>query len=122
MIPTTDLLKAWKEPGDAAKTTEPRADYNDPSMQNNRGRNSSYSSVRGDFLSIREITVGYNIPDKIVSKIGVKSLKAYITGNNLYYFTKFKGYSPDIVGGRYGHQNGRYPAFRTVVFGVNLSL
>lgn len=122
MIPTTDLLQAWKEPGDAAKTNEPRVLFHDPSEQNNRTRNSDYSSYRGDFLCIREITAGYNIPEKLVGKIGVKSLKAYVAGNNLHYFTKFRGYSPDIKGGRYGHQNGLYPAFRTVVFGLNLGL
>ena len=77
--------------------------------------------IKADFLCIREITLGYNIPERISNKIGLKRLKTYIACNNLHYFTKYPGYSPE-VGGEIRHNGGKYPTFRTVVFGLNIGL
>jgi hypothetical protein len=119
--PTTDVLDAWKEPGDAARTMQPKILYHDPSAQQNHTRNNSYYTYRADFLCIREISLGYNIPEKIANRIGFKRLKTYVAGNNLHYFTKYPGYSPE-VGGQIRHNSGSYPTFRTVVFGLNIGL
>ncbi|TFH50285.1 MAG: TonB-dependent receptor, partial [Bacteroidia bacterium] len=119
--PTTDVLDAWKEPGDAARTMQPKILYHDPSAQQNHTRNNSYYTYRADFLCIREISLGYNIPEKIANRIGFKRLKTYVAGNNLHYFTKYPGYSPE-VGGEIRHNSGSYPTFRTVVFGLNIGL
>ena len=119
--PTTDVLDAWKQPGDAARSMQPKILYHDPSAQQNHTRNNSYYTYRADFLCIREITLGYDIPEKIASKVGLKRLKTYVAGNNLHYFTKYPGFSPE-VGGEIRHNDGKYPTFRTVVFGLNIGL
>ncbi|MCU0457791.1 MAG: TonB-dependent receptor [Bacteroidales bacterium] len=119
--PTTDVLDAWKEPGDAARTMQPKILFHDPSAQQNHTRNNSYYTYRADFICIREVTLGYDIPERITSRVGLKRVKTYVAGNNLHYFTKYPGFSPE-VGGEIRHNGGKYPTFRTVVFGLNIGL
>ncbi|MDO6737742.1 TonB-dependent receptor [Wenyingzhuangia sp. 2_MG-2023] len=79
------------------------------------------------FVRLQNITIGYNFPKKLVEKIGLSSLRVYGSANNIYTFTKYTGFSPDVSGFgnnnlALGHDNGGYPPIRTIRFGVNLNL
>jgi TonB-linked SusC/RagA family outer membrane protein len=82
----------------------------------------------GSYLRIQNVSLGYNMPNRIIKPIGISALKLYMNIQNLYTFTKYKGYDPEI-GISYGYQsslltgvdNGRYPSPRIYTFGVNIS-
>ncbi|RFZ84413.1 TonB-dependent receptor [Mucilaginibacter terrenus] len=76
------------------------------------------------YLRVQNVQLGYNFPSKIIRKVKLNRLRMYVSGQNLYTFTGYKGYDPEI-----GLQNqnpllsnvdiGRYPSARTVTFGIN---
>ncbi|MDR6942965.1 SusC/RagA family TonB-linked outer membrane protein [Mucilaginibacter pocheonensis] len=80
----------------------------------------------GSYLRIRNVSLGYTLPPGKLKKIGVSALRLYVTGQNLYTFTKYIGYNPEV--NQYGEavssiglDYGSYPLSRSVVFGINLS-
>lgn len=80
----------------------------------------------GSFLRINNITFGYSLPKKLLRKIGISRLRVYSTVNNVYTFTKYKGFDPEVSKGSNGGLTpgvdwNAYPKTRSCVFGVNLS-
>ncbi|HYH55276.1 MAG TPA: SusC/RagA family TonB-linked outer membrane protein, partial [Anseongella sp.] len=51
----------------------------------------------GNFVKIRNIQLGYNLPAGIAERIAVKNIRVYISGNNLAYFTNYSGFSPEVA-------------------------
>ncbi|MFQ6600883.1 SusC/RagA family TonB-linked outer membrane protein [Flavobacterium sp. C3NV] len=74
----------------------------------------------GDYLRIKTVQFGYNLPSDVVSKGGLSKVRLYLTGENLLTFTKYSGYDPEIGGGVFGIDKGYYPQARTLMLGVNL--
>jgi TonB-linked SusC/RagA family outer membrane protein len=79
----------------------------------------------GSYLRIQNLTIGYSVPSDIISKIKLSRLRVYATGQNLYTFTKYTGYDPEV--GSYnqdallsGVDNGRYPTPRLISMGLNV--
>jgi len=116
---TTSVLDAWTHPGDAAFTNQPRSDFHDQNHQANL-RTSDFYATRGDYLCLRNVTLAYHFPQTILHN-KLRSLQLFMTGNNLYYLTKYKGPNPER-GGEIGHQDGKYPPFRTFTIGAKIGL
>jgi TonB-dependent starch-binding outer membrane protein SusC len=79
------------------------------------------------FVRINNVTIGYRFAPKILQSISVKSLRIYVTGNNLGIFTPYSGYDPEVNTRRAtpvtpGVDYSAYPRSRTYIVGVNLSL
>jgi hypothetical protein len=79
------------------------------------------------FLRINNITLGYRFSTKLLQSINVKSLRVYVTGNNLGIITPYSGYDPEVNTRRAtpvtpGVDYSAYPRSRTFIMGVNLSL
>jgi len=79
----------------------------------------------GSYLRIQNVTLGYSLPSDIISKIKLTRLRIYASGQNLFTFTKYTGYDPEV--GAYnqdalmsGIDNGRYPVPRLISFGFNV--
>ncbi len=72
---------------------------------------------KGDYLSLRELTLSYTLPGNLLSRIGVSSLRLNLTGQNLAYFTRYTGNAPELG----GLDNGRFPMPRTFVLGLLIS-
>ncbi|SEA87742.1 TonB-linked outer membrane protein, SusC/RagA family [Chitinophaga terrae (ex Kim and Jung 2007)] len=94
----------------------PSTEY--PRANGTRGwRASDFYLTDGSFLRIQNITLGYNLKTDAVKF--VKSLRIYLSGNNLYTFTGFnKGFDPEV--GENGINNGAYPRPRAVSLGANV--
>ena len=80
----------------------------------------------GSFLRCSDITLGYNLPSKIVSKIGFKSVGIYASVKNAFLITKYTGYDPEVNsfafdGTRPGIDVSSYPHTRSYIFGLNVS-
>jgi len=80
----------------------------------------------GSFLRIQNVTMGYTLPGAVAKRVKMERLRVYLSGQNLYVFTPYKGLDPEIGS---VNQNvflsnvdlGRFPIPRTIVFGVNAS-
>jgi len=84
---------------------------------------SSWAIEDGSFLRINNVTIGYNIPTKKISRLGMSKLRLYITANNLHVFTKYTGYDPEVSVANSpltpGLDYSAYPKSRSFVFGIN---
>ncbi|SEW46830.1 TonB-linked outer membrane protein, SusC/RagA family [Chitinophaga sp. YR573] len=74
----------------------------------------------GSFVKIKNVNLGYNVPVKV---IGVSALRVSLAVNNLYTFTKYTGYDPEVNGfgdnpALFGVDLGGYPGSRTYTFSV----
>ncbi len=100
----------------------PRAVSNDPNQNN---RMSTRWIEDGSYLRIQNLSVGYTIPAKALEKTKLSTLRVYVNAQNLYTFTKYSGYDPEI--GAYNQsallQNidrGRYPTPLSITLGVTV--
>ena len=92
---------------------------------NNNFRVSDRFIESGSFLRIQNISLGYNLPVKIISKAKLANAKLYVSVQNLYTFTKYSGYDPEL--GAYNSRvtlmnidNGHYPNPRSFTIGANI--
>lgn len=69
----------------------------------------------GNYLKLKNLTIGYTFPAKWMQKLYVQNLRVYATGENLLTVTKFKGLDPEMVAG-----NGYLP-IRQYAFGINVT-
>lgn len=77
----------------------------------------------GSYFRIRNLQLGYILPNTIMSRIGVKSIKVYASAQNLATFTKYKGFTPEIGGDpiNNGIDNAIVPVYSTFVAGLNVT-
>jgi TonB-linked SusC/RagA family outer membrane protein len=117
-------LGRWTGPG--TSNTIPRLIASDP---NNNSRPSSFYLQSGSYLRLQNISLGYTLPKALLQKSKIRSLRVYISAENLLTFTKYKGYDPEIgtqnqgYGGNLdlGIDDAIYPQSRTLTAGASLS-
>lgn len=85
---------------------------------------SDYYVEDASYLRIQNVQLGYTINKGIISKAGISKARIYAGVNNLYTFTKYRGYDPGAstgnpIGG--GVDFGFYPVPRTYMFGANIN-
>jgi TonB-dependent starch-binding outer membrane protein SusC len=101
-------------------TTMTRLNVSDP---NENSRISSWFVEDGSFLRLQSVQIGYSLPLSLSNTIKISKLRVYVSGTNLYVFTKYKGYDPEVGSEnvlRTGIDQGYYPIPRSVMFGVQL--
>lgn len=79
----------------------------------------------GSYLRIQNVSLGYTLPKDVISKAKLSRVKLYGSIQNLYTFTKYTGYDPEVGSFNQdallsGVDNGRYPTPRIYSFGVNV--
>ena len=106
-------------------TKIPHTSINDP---NDNDRISDRYVEDGSYIRIKNITLGYTLPKSLLTNIKVDNIRAYINIQNLYTFTKYSGYDPEVgastqdsTGLTYGLDNGRYPSPTMYSFGLNIT-
>ena len=116
--------------GEGTSNTMPLVSFRDAS-------NNKYPSSRfledGSYVRLKNVQLGYSIPENLLKRIHVKRLRVYVTGQNLWTLTKFTGLDPemnvsdnvkkDTYGGDVaaGIDWGTYPSARSYIVGINLS-
>ena len=69
----------------------------------NNNQTSTWWMRNGAFLRLKSIEAGYNAPEEFTSKIGVKGLRIYLSGNNIAVWSKFKLWDPEMGGSGLGY-------------------
>ena len=83
---------------------------------------SDYFVEDASFLRIQNIQLGYSFSDNLINKVGLTKLRLYTSVNNVYTFTKYRGFDPAATNGSPiggGIDYGFYPTPRTFILGIN---
>lgn len=121
--------EAWQSP-DSKGYKYPKPDASDKLY-----KVSNYRVFDASFFKIKQIQLGYNVPKKIISRAKLSGLRAYVSLDDWFTFTKYPGLDPETNGLNYsagaGGESttgagmaidfGSYPISKKVVFGVNVS-
>jgi TonB-linked SusC/RagA family outer membrane protein len=116
----------------AASTLNDRWTPTNPSNEIPRASSSPLGIVSeryvedASFLRLKLITLGYTLPKSVSKKLGTKSVKIYISAENLITWTKYTGYDPEVSS--YEQNNlypgidfGSYPNSKTFISGLNVT-
>lgn len=110
------MADRWKKPGDITKIPK-EGDQ----------RKSSRFIENGSFMRIKNVTLGYNVPQKLLRQAKIKTARVYASGQNLFTFTTYTGMDPEV--NYYSNDNivmgtdfFTYPQSRTIIIGVNIGL
>jgi len=78
------------------------------------------------FLRVADVTFSYSLNKKVLSKLNISNVKVFLTGSNLFVFTNYKGYDPEVNGSQGqasylmpGLDNQTYPKARIISVGMN---
>lgn len=103
-------------------TTFPRIAYSgDLDIQYNTRGDSNRWLEDGSYLKLRNVEIGYLLPQTALKAIGFNNFKVYVSGQNLFTLTKYTGLDPDIVGNgllERGVDSGNYPSTRLISIGL----
>jgi TonB-linked SusC/RagA family outer membrane protein len=104
-------------------TDTPRATTADP---NDNDRISDRYVEDGSYIRIKNITLGYTFPKALIQRIKLENVRVYTNIQNVYTFTNYSGYDPEIGASTasanvYGLDNGRYPSPTVMSFGLNVT-
>lgn len=112
----TSALGRWT--GEGTSNTFPRLTTDDSNKNFNNP--SDFYLEDGDYVRIKTMQVGYSLPNEILNKAGISRIRIYLTGENVFTFTKYSGYDPEIGGGVQGIDRGFYPQAKTGLLGINI--
>lgn len=92
----------------------------------NRAPLHSWVIEDGSFLRLNTLTLGYSVPKKILSKLKLEQLRFYVSGYNLWVWTKYSGYDPEVDAIRStpltpGVDYNAYPRSRSFIGSLNLT-
>lgn len=133
MITTMEPGKRWtnlREDGTISNDPQELAAMNTKttmwSPQTSRMLFSDWAVEDGSFLRLNTLTLGYTIPKTMLAKMKIDQLRFYVTGYNVFLWTNYSGYDPEVSTVRRtnlspGVDYSAYPKSRQLVFGVNLN-
>ena len=115
------VLDRWTV--DNPSNTMPRAEPSDP---NNNRRISTRYIEDGSFIRLKNITIGYTLPQSVLRRFRLNTLRIYASSQNVFTWTDYSGYDPEIGSFNQnplisGVDNGRYPISRSFTFGLNMN-
>lgn len=121
---SVDVLNRWQNPGDV--TDIPKIVFGD-NVSNGSSMPISANLEKGDFMKVRNIALGYNLPKSLLDKMKLANFRFYVSAQNAFTFTNYSGFDPEISSN--GNANGSpsvdrnsAPMARTFSFGFNLGL
>ncbi|MDH5598335.1 MAG: TonB-dependent receptor [Cyclobacteriaceae bacterium] len=119
-------LDRWQQPGDVTNVPMPiDGGYIDGYDQQYPGFTTSRYLMDGSYIRLKQITLSYDLPEKILNTVKIKNAKVFVQGMNLYTFTKFEGIDPEVVEANNNNDVstfGAYPNGKQFTIGVNLGL
>ena len=79
----------------------------------------------GSYLRLKTVTVGYTLPRKLLRQLGISNLRVYATAQNLFTWTDYSGYDPEVSVRRSaltpGFDYSAYPRAKTLTIGTNIT-
>ncbi|GHT62468.1 SusC/RagA family TonB-linked outer membrane protein [Bacteroidia bacterium] len=118
--------------GNTTVTGMPRVGYiddrgsfiGDGAANRNYSTVSSYFIEKGDYLKLKNLSIGYSLPKNLSRKLSVENARIYMSAQNVFTLTKYTGIDPEIGGGvlmRNVDNQNRYLPSRLISFGIDLT-
>jgi TonB-linked SusC/RagA family outer membrane protein len=113
--------------GEGTSNTQPRASW---VAKSNNARPSSRFLEDGSYIRLKNLQLGYTIPESVLAVTGLNNARIYVSGTNLLTFTKYPGLDPEMTvsdnstgeGDRAsGIDWGTYPSAMTIMFGIDIT-
>ncbi|PZP45514.1 MAG: SusC/RagA family protein [Pseudopedobacter saltans] len=111
------ILNAWTPTN--TNTDVPRITASD--ANGNFGTNSDFYLESGRYLRVKNATLGYTFPSALIQKVKIQSARFFITSNNLFTYTKYSGFDPELGMDQYGIDMARYPQARSFILGATIN-
>ncbi len=106
----------------AAKTGEGDVPLPRYSVQNASGANGTRYYYDGSYMRLKNAEIGYTLPVNYIKKIGLKTCRLYVNGNNLLLWTKMPDDRESNFSGAGDGSNGAYPTVRRFNVGIDITL
>ena len=111
-----EMINRWH--GEGTSNTMPRFTWTN---DNDNYRASDLYIHDGSYLRLKNIQLGYTLPQMLTRKVFINSLRFYIAVENFITITSYKGLEPEIsYGTQSGIDRGYYPQSRTFTIGANI--
>lgn len=112
-----DLMRRWQNPGDITDVPIHLHDY----VANNASRPSDRFLFDGDFVRVKDLVLGYQLPQNVLSPLGIQGLQIYVRGTNLFTWVMDDDlkYDPEVRAD--GFTVFTTPPVKSVIFGLNLN-
>jgi TonB-linked SusC/RagA family outer membrane protein len=107
-------LNRWQ--GEGTSNTIPRAVLGDP---NKNARSSTRFIEDGSYLRIKDLTLGYTLPQRLAKKIALDNLRIYFEAKNLFTITSYTGFDPEV--GLGGFELGANFVSRAFLVGIDIT-
>lgn len=117
---TDYVIDRWQQPGDVTNTPKPTF------LGNDAGRPSTRFLKDGDFIRLRDVSLGYNFKGSVLSHLKIDGLSLSVRGTNLYTWTKDKTlkFDPEVGtnagDGSYGYTGFISPPVKSIIFTINV--
>jgi TonB-linked SusC/RagA family outer membrane protein len=121
---STEVLNRWTTPGQV--TNVPRLVYNDVISNGSSGFSISDNAEKADFLRLQQVVLGYRLPQSLLARTKISSLRVYAQVSNAFLITGYKGTDPESSSNgntatSMGVEKNSVGLGRTISLGVNLS-
>ena len=119
---TTRAMKRWTP--ENRDTGEPRAVWGDP---NQNTRTSSRFIEDGSYARLKNVIIGFTLPSNLSDRMGLRTARVYVQGQNLFTRTKYSGWDPEVNSAgtsetTLGWDFYALPQLRVFTFGINVGL
>jgi TonB-linked SusC/RagA family outer membrane protein len=116
-----DQMRYWRKPGDVTDVPQPRF------LDGNGGIKSSRWVQDGSYLRVKSVSLAYNLSRGVLQNLRIDNARIYMAANNLFTFTDYDGYDPEVnatyVGNvNLGHDFYTPPQARTITIGISIGL
>ncbi len=114
----TQLLKAyadsyWSEENQNVYAIWPRLS---PTVNENNSKTSTWFMRNASFLRIKQVEMGYSLPQNVLKRMKAAAFRVYVSGSNLFMLSKFKMWDAEMAGNGLG-----YPVQKVFNVGLNLT-
>ena len=80
----------------------------------------------GSYIKLKTVSLGYNLSEDFAAQLKIKSMRIHVTGQNLFTWTNYSGYDPDVSVGKFGALTPRldysaYPQSTTIMTGIDIT-
>jgi len=128
---STEILNYWQEEGDRTDIPE----FGNSSLRFFQGgaaqdylpsRNNSRYLEDNSYIRLRTLTLGYELPEDLINKAAMSGVRVYVTGTNIWTWTRYSGVDPEVtIGGSNVLLNGydelTMPQVKSWIFGINMT-
>ena len=114
-----EYARRWTTPGQIT-------DVPKPVFLGTQSSSGSYESSRflydGSYVRLRDVNLSYSIPKKLLASLKLNTARVYLRGQNMFTYVKDKRFNTDPEAGIDGVLSQRPPVFKTILFGLDITL